>query len=116
MQRTADFHHKIADARLPEAAGVVDDATAFDAAVDVLDARVRGRPHGFRVGMSISTRSSVNARKRRSWSNRLPAGKGYGVASAIRLSWVLPAYVSLRKRIVSAALISRTFFTVWHVV
>jgi hypothetical protein len=29
-----------------------------------------------------------------------------GVASAMRLSWVLPAYVSLGKRIVSAALIS----------
>jgi hypothetical protein len=38
MQRTADFHDQVADACLPEAAGVVDDATALDAAVDVLDA------------------------------------------------------------------------------
>jgi hypothetical protein len=38
MQRTADFHDQVADARLPEAAGVVDDATALDAAVDMLDA------------------------------------------------------------------------------
>ncbi len=38
MQRTADFHDQIADAGLPQAAGVVDDATALDAAVDVLDA------------------------------------------------------------------------------
>jgi hypothetical protein len=38
MQRTADFHDQVADARPPEAAGVVDDATALDAAVDVLDA------------------------------------------------------------------------------
>jgi len=38
MQRTADFHDQVADARLPQAAGVVDDATALDAAVDVLDA------------------------------------------------------------------------------
>jgi hypothetical protein len=38
MQRTADFHEPIADARLPQAAGVVDDAAALDAAVDVLDA------------------------------------------------------------------------------
>jgi hypothetical protein len=38
MQRTADFHEQIADARLPQAAGVVDDAAALDAAVDVLDA------------------------------------------------------------------------------
>jgi hypothetical protein len=37
MQRTANLHHQIADARLPEAAGVVDDTTALDAAVDVLD-------------------------------------------------------------------------------
>lgn len=38
MQRTADFHNAIANARLPEAAGVVDDAATLDAAVDVLNA------------------------------------------------------------------------------
>jgi hypothetical protein len=38
MQCTADVHEQIADARLPQAAGVVDDAAALDAAVDVLDA------------------------------------------------------------------------------
>jgi hypothetical protein len=38
MQRTANFHDQIADAGPPQAAGVVDDATALDAAVDVLDA------------------------------------------------------------------------------
>jgi hypothetical protein len=38
MQCTADFHEQIADARLPQPAGVVDDAAALDAAVDVLDA------------------------------------------------------------------------------
>ena len=38
MQRTADFHDQIADACLSQAAGVVDDATALDTAVDVLDA------------------------------------------------------------------------------
>jgi hypothetical protein len=37
MQRTANFHHQIEDARLPEAIGVVGDTTAFDAAVDGLD-------------------------------------------------------------------------------
>jgi hypothetical protein len=68
-----------------------------------------------RVGMMISTWSSANAKKPRSWSNRLPAGKGDGVVSAIRLSWVLPTQVSLRKRLVSTALISSTFFTVGHV-
>jgi len=37
MQPTADFHDPIADARFPQAAGIVDDAAALDAAVDVLD-------------------------------------------------------------------------------
>ena len=34
MQRPADFHDQIADARLSQAAGVVDHATALDTAVD----------------------------------------------------------------------------------
>jgi hypothetical protein len=38
MQRTADFLDAIANADLPQAARVVDDATALDTAVDVLDA------------------------------------------------------------------------------
>ena len=37
MQRTANFHHQIADAGFSEAAGVVDTAAALDTAVDVLD-------------------------------------------------------------------------------
>jgi hypothetical protein len=37
MQRTADFHDPIADARLAEAVRVMDDAAALDTAVDVLD-------------------------------------------------------------------------------
>ena len=80
----------------------------------VFCARVRVRPRGFRVGMMISTWCKVKARKPRSWSNRLPAGQGEGVASAIRLSWVRPSSVSRRKRLVSPALISSTLLTVWH--
>ncbi len=38
MQGAADFHNAIANARLPEAAGVVDDAATLHAAVDVLKA------------------------------------------------------------------------------
>jgi hypothetical protein len=38
MQGTTDFPEPIAEARFPEAAGIMDDAAAFDAAVDVLDA------------------------------------------------------------------------------
>jgi hypothetical protein len=37
MQRTADFHDPIADAHFPQAARIMDDAAALDAAVDVLD-------------------------------------------------------------------------------
>jgi hypothetical protein len=43
MQSTADFHNQVTDTRLPEAAGFVDDATALDAAVDVLDAHAAAR-------------------------------------------------------------------------
>jgi hypothetical protein len=38
MQRTADVHDEIADSRLPQAAGVLDDATALHTAVHVLNA------------------------------------------------------------------------------
>jgi hypothetical protein len=38
MQRTADFHDLISGTYLPQAARVLDNATALDAAVDVLDA------------------------------------------------------------------------------
>ena len=37
VQGTAQFHHQIADALLPQADAVLDDATALDTAVDMLD-------------------------------------------------------------------------------
>jgi hypothetical protein len=43
MQRTADCHEQIAEARLPQTAGVVHDAAARDAAVDVLEAHATAR-------------------------------------------------------------------------
>src|SRR6266852_9621955 len=39
MERTTDFHHEIADALLPQADPVFDDATAFDTTVDMLNAQ-----------------------------------------------------------------------------
>ena len=42
MQGTADFHHAITDALLPQADAVFDDATALDAAVDMLDPQSSG--------------------------------------------------------------------------
>jgi hypothetical protein len=38
MQRTADFHEQITNPRLPQATGVMDDAAALDATVDVFEA------------------------------------------------------------------------------
>ena len=38
MQGTAEFHHEITDARLPQADAVFHNATPLDAAVDMLDA------------------------------------------------------------------------------
>jgi hypothetical protein len=37
MQCTAEFHDQIADARLPQAEPIFDNATALDATVDMLD-------------------------------------------------------------------------------
>src|SRR5262249_5132262 len=37
MQGTAEFHHQIADARLPQADAVFDDAATLDTAVDMLN-------------------------------------------------------------------------------
>ena len=37
VQRTAEFHHQITDALLPQAYAVFHDATTLDTAVDVLD-------------------------------------------------------------------------------
>ena len=39
MQGTTDFHHQIADALLPQADPVFDDATALDTPVDMLNAQ-----------------------------------------------------------------------------
>ena len=104
VQGTAEFHHQIADALLPQADPVFDDATTLDTAVDMLDPQpTLGerliRPlllprqllaAGFLGRLRIATWGSVNARKPTSCNSRLPAGKGYGVASAIGLSWMRP--------------------------
>jgi hypothetical protein len=39
VQGTAQFHHQIADTRLPQADPVFDDTTTLDTTVDVLDAQ-----------------------------------------------------------------------------
>jgi hypothetical protein len=76
---------------------ILDDATPRDTAVDMRDPEptlgerlvgplgLQGPLHtrGFCVGMRIATWGSVHARKPRSGNNRLPAGKGERVASAM---------------------------------
>ena len=42
MQSTADFHHDITNALLPQADPVFDDATTLDTAVDMLDPQPAG--------------------------------------------------------------------------
>jgi len=100
MQSTADFHEQITGARLQPAAGVVNNATAFDAAGDMLNMHAAAGDAPIRGFLSARQGSSSrfsgrhdgfllvqgNAMKPSSGSNQLPAGKGYGVASAIRLS------------------------------
>src|SRR4051795_10547815 len=59
MQGAADFHHDITDALLPQADPVFDDATAFDTAVDMLDAQAAGVE---RLVRSLLRRRQVRAR------------------------------------------------------
>jgi hypothetical protein len=105
MQPTADFHNQITDARLPQAAGVVDNATAFDAAVDVLNAHATAGDPPIRGFLGVREGSSSRFSGRHNGFNLVegerheaeileqPAACGQRVrlASAIRLSWVLPA-------------------------
>jgi hypothetical protein len=105
MPRTADFPTQITDARLPKTVGVVDDATALDAAVDVLAAHatarhtpVRGvlRAREFPAPRLLARHDHLAMRQRKrqepkSLAQPAARGQGDGVAAAIRLSWGLPA-------------------------
>ena len=90
MQRTADFHNQIADARLSEAAGIVDNTAALDTTVDMLnayapagDAPIRGLLRACELPSSrLPSRHDdldlveCERQEAQIWSNRLPAGKG----------------------------------------
>ena len=58
MQPTAHFHDQITDARLPQTVGVLDNATAFDAAVDVLNAHAPAGNTPIRGFLGARERSS----------------------------------------------------------
>jgi hypothetical protein len=59
VQCTADFHDQVADARLAEAAGLVDHTAALHAAVDVLDAHAATRDAS--IGGSLAAREGAAA-------------------------------------------------------
>jgi hypothetical protein len=129
MQRTADFHDHIADTNLPKTAGVVDDAAALHAAVDMLDAHA--------TACNVSIRALLPAREFASprlagWHDDLDmverkgqeaqlleqaATRGSRIGGGIRNPLIVGAAGRgvAEKRMVSAASISSTFFTVWHV-
>src|SRR5215475_302536 len=68
MQGTADFHNEVADTRPPQAASVVDDATALDTAVDVLDAHAA--PRDTPIGGFLGAREGAASRLP-SWHDEL---------------------------------------------
>jgi hypothetical protein len=96
MQCTADFQYTIADARLPQAAGVVDGATALDAAVDVLDTHAPPRDAPIhrllRACKGATSRLSgghddvhlVEGERQEAQILEHPAARGQGVGRAIR--------------------------------
>src|SRR3954453_9637199 len=59
MQGTADFHHHITDALLPQTDPVLDHTAALDTAVDMLDAQAAGVE---RLVRSVLRRRQVRAR------------------------------------------------------
>jgi hypothetical protein len=128
MQGTTDFHDHIAHARLLQTAGVTDDTAALDAAVDVLDADAAARDPP--IGRFLRPREDsapglfrghddldlVERERQEAEILEQPAARGQGIGRGIGNPFIVgtAGKVSLRKRIVSAALMSSTFFTVWH--
>ena len=101
MQRTADVHDQIADTDLANAAGVVDDATALDAAVDRLDAHATSGDASIRGLLRASEWTSPGLAR---WHDDLdmvererqeaellaqPAAHGEGVGRGIRTPFIV---------------------------
>jgi hypothetical protein len=126
VEGAAAVHHELAAAFLPQAAPVFDEATALDTPVDMLNPPPVGEHlmGSFLLPCQLLAAGLLGRHEDRHLGQRArqeaqllqqpaPAGKGYGVASAMRFSGTRPPYVALRKRIVSRALTSRTVLTVW---
>jgi len=60
MERTADFHHQITDALLPQANAVFHDATALDATIDMFDPQAALMPD--LIGQCLRYRQLLAAR------------------------------------------------------
>jgi hypothetical protein len=103
MQRTADFHDQIADARLPKTVRVVDDATALHAAVDVLDAHATARNAPVRSFLRgcefpaprlLGRHDHLDVRQRKRQDPKIleqAAARGQGVKRSIRHSLIVDA-------------------------
>jgi hypothetical protein len=103
MQRTADFHDQIADARLPKTVRVVDDATALHAAVDVLDAHATARNTPVRSFLRgcefpaprfLGRHDHLDVRPRTRQEPKIleqAAARGQGVKRSIRQSLIVDA-------------------------
>ena len=59
MQRTADFHHHVANPDFPQADGLFEHAAAFDAAVDMLD--THAPPRDFPIPRFLGSRQRFPA-------------------------------------------------------
>jgi hypothetical protein len=127
VEGAAAGHHESAAALLPQAAPVFDEAPALDTPVDMLTPPPPVGKHlmgafllpwqllaaGLLGRHADRPLGQCDRQEAQLLQQPAPPGKGYGVASARRFSGTRPPYVALRKRIVSRALTSRTFVTVW---
>ena len=129
MQGTADFHHHVAYAVFPHPDRLFfQHTTAFDTAMHMFDTHPASRElpvdRFLCGGQCFSTRllrrlEALHACQRAPLQAevlppRLPAGNGYGVIAARRLSCTLPGAVALRHTMRTAVLISRRFFSLWR--
>ena len=103
MQCTADFHDQVADARLSEAAGIVDNTAALDATVDMLDAHastgdapIRGllracEPPSSRLPRRHDDLNLVQHKRQEAQILEQPASRRQGVRGGIGNAFIVSA-------------------------
>lgn len=128
MQCTADFHDQVTDVRLAEAAGIVHNPAALDAAVDMLDAHAATCDAA--IGGVLAVRQGPAARlagrhdhldrweckRQKAQILEPPAARRSGIRGGLRHPLVVgPPLIGLtQEEDGCTALISSTFLTVWH--